>query len=105
MPGRNDGRNEKRKEVHVPLELASLDTPGVVERAMTENISVLGTRVVTTRPWSLGQNVLIVTSSRDAQVRARVVYCQFLGDERFAIGLQFLDVPVGRLLVPTGRSA
>ena len=104
MPVRNEGRNEKRNAIQVPLQLASLDAPGVVEQAMTENVSLLGTRVVTMRPWSVGQNVLIVTPSRDAQVRARVVYCQILGGERFAIGLKFLQVPVGRTLVLTGRS-
>jgi hypothetical protein len=104
MPGRIDGRNEKRNAIHVPVELASLDEPGHVERAITENVSLLGTRVVTMRPWSTGQNVLIVTPSRDARVRAHIVYCQALGDQRFAIGLRFLEVPVGRTLVPTGRS-
>jgi hypothetical protein len=105
MPARNEGRNEKRNAIRAPLQLASLDSPGISERAITENVSLMGTRVVTKRPWPAGQNVLIVTSASGGRVRARVIYCQVLDNERFAIGLKFLEASAGQSLVLTGRSA
>jgi hypothetical protein len=104
MPVGNEGRSEKRTAIQVPLELVGLDSPGVAERAMTENVSPLGARVITGRSWPFQQNVLIVTSSGSAQVRARIVYCVPLGTGRFAVGLRFVNSPIGRVLNLKDRS-
>ena len=62
---------------------------------MTQNISARGARVVTKRPWSANDSLTIKSLAGDLQSEARVIYCQPLRQNTFAIGLQ--------LLAPTGR--
>jgi|SRR5215467_11372435 len=84
-----DGRIEKR----TPRTLRVLISGGmharVAEYASTENVSSHGIRVRTDRPWKPDTPVLIQSSQGEFWARARVVYCQKLKSQVFALGLQF----------------
>ena len=83
------GRLEKRIQMKVPVQLATPEHRGEPERTLTENVSSGGVRVVTGRPRDVDQRLLFVSPAGDLRVPARVVYCQALGGEQFAVGLQF----------------
>src|SRR5947208_10967015 len=56
----------------------------------TENVSPYGARVRTNRPWKKGTSVLVKSALGELCARARIVYCQPLPANAFALGLQFL---------------
>ena len=82
------GRLEKRTRVAMPVKLLILQSPGIVEKAKTENVSAHGARVVTTHPLP-HQPLLLTSSEGKVQTYAHVVYCQRLADQSYAVGLQF----------------
>jgi hypothetical protein len=84
------GRREKRTARVVPVELSRLDQSLLKERAFTENLSPHGARVITEREWHAGTIVLIVSAKGALNSRAHIVYCQPLGNNRFAVGLELL---------------
>jgi hypothetical protein len=87
------GRCYKRVAKQVPVEIARSDPALRKETATSENISVRGLRVSTAHGWRAGDYVLLSSPfTKDASL-ARVVYCQHLGNQRFAIGLELLDLP------------
>jgi hypothetical protein len=77
---------ERRDPATVGVELSNLQQPFVTEYTRTEN----GARVVTERPWQPGSRLLIRTVQGDIWARVRVVYCQTLPSNGFAIGISFL---------------
>ena len=83
-------RMEKRILMTLPVHLESLKRSVAAERAVTENVSSQGARVVTKRPRKR-KEWLLVTLFRGDHLRlpARVVYCQPLPDGRFGMGLKF----------------
>jgi hypothetical protein len=87
---------EHRIEGRIPakgdLELSSLDEPLIYEKALTENASHHGARVVAKKPWRPNDHVLIRLPRWDRASRARIAYCNTLRGDAFAIGLQFLSV-------------
>ncbi|HEX2713793.1 MAG TPA: PilZ domain-containing protein [Candidatus Acidoferrales bacterium] len=85
-----NGRMEPRTRLRIPVQLASLDSPGRAETTLTENISPLGIRAVTKRPWQLGESVMVISPVGDLRTPARVVYCQRVNENEFGLGLQFL---------------
>ncbi len=56
--------------------------------AITENVSLRGARVITDSICSPGKLVSLDAPEEHLKLQARVVYCQFLGKGKFAIGLQ-----------------
>lgn len=63
----------------------------LTELATVENVSADGTRLATERSWKPGSHVILKSSSTgDASVRARVVYCRAKRSKEFAVGLNFL---------------
>lgn len=56
------------------------------ERAVVENMSALGARVYARIPWQLGDKVEVAPAVGGAPLRAEVVYCQKLADNRFVQG-------------------
>ena len=60
-----------------------------VEYAWTENVSSNGARIRTDRPWDTGSVIRLDSSAGQFLTRARVVYCQPLSSDTFAIGLEF----------------
>jgi hypothetical protein len=90
------GRKEKRSQQRVEV-LLSGGQPVFAELASMENISSYGARVRTERPWKPDTSVLIKTS-QDEWVQAKIVYCQVVQDKSFAVGLEFATRKVVPLL-------
>lgn len=72
----------------VVVDLSSLDIRRSAQDGITENVSVHGARVVTSRPWQEDDRLIVRSLLGNFRSRARVVYCQRLGQDSFAIGLQ-----------------
>ena len=87
-------RLEDRAPVHVTVDLAGLDIHTVAQQGITENVSARGARVVTSKPWQPNVHLKIRSLLGSLRSRARVVYCQPLGKDSFAIGLE-LFVSIG----------
>ncbi|HEY2461112.1 MAG TPA: PilZ domain-containing protein [Candidatus Acidoferrum sp.] len=83
-------RVEDRQEFRDAIWLTSLHNPGVLERAVTENVSVSGARLVTKRFWEPAEAVL-VSLPPGFCAHARIVYCYQLPSEEFALGIQLID--------------
>jgi DNA-directed RNA polymerase subunit RPC12/RpoP len=82
------GRKEKRSQQEVEVMLSTIgEHPMSGELASMENVSSYGVRVRTERPWKPDTSVLFKSAQRD-WTRARVIYCQFLNDKSFAVGLE-----------------
>jgi hypothetical protein len=92
-------RLQNRSPVHVTVDLSGLDVHTVAQQGITENVSARGARVVTSKPWQLNDHVTVRSLLGSLRSRARVVYCQPLGADSFAIGLE-LFVSVGEWTLP-----
>lgn len=86
---RFDGRIERRVPTAVPVYVSSLNRPGDGERALTENVSPHGARLITKQPLRPNDNALITLRTGPLQLPARVVYCLPLPNARFCVGLEF----------------
>jgi len=85
------GRCYRRVAKEVLVEIARSDPALRKETAISENISVCGMRVSTEHGWRTGDFVLLSSPLTNDAIPARVVYCQRLENQRFAIGLELLD--------------
>jgi len=81
------GRREKRTPMEVPVVLSLPNKNPYKERTLTENVSPRGLRAVTKRTWQPGTRLLVTFDREGIQGPARVVYCQRLANDRFAVGL------------------
>src|SRR5260221_9427352 len=88
MPMRS-GRLEKRPQLGVPGGISDHKEPLAAERATTENICSLGMRVLVRHAKKLNERLVIKPAKGELQASARVVYCERLGDGRYALGLEF----------------
>ena len=91
-----DGRTEKRLPTSVPVYLASLDEPRARERALTENVSPHGARVISKWSWQSGEESLITPLTGEFPRIGRVVYCLPKTGDRFSVGVEFPDRTVKR---------
>ena len=82
-------RIEKRIPTHVGLEIASLDEPFTYGKAVAENASRRGARIIADRPWPPKERVVIRLLPGKQQSRARIAYCSVLPEGTFAVGLRF----------------
>ena len=98
------GRTEKRIPLAVPVYLVSTKELRVVEKAMTENVSPHGARVVTKQPWESGEQPRLSRRIGDFQLSAQVVYCQPLTDGNFCVGLEFRSDSMAWEEVPGQRN-
>jgi PilZ domain-containing protein len=64
------------------------------ETAIAQNVSARGMRVVTEHVWRPGGRVLLSSPESGIRTQARVVYCQRMENNRFAVGLELL-APLG----------
>jgi len=89
----SEHRREKRVPTSVGLELSRLEIPSLGQsnlyKVRTENTSCHGARAVVKKPWQTGDNVLVHLPRWERPSPARIAYCVGLGEEAFAIGLQF----------------
>ena len=81
------GRTEKRIARAVAVELSPLDASLPPETTVTENVSPHGARVLTKQRWRPEERVLLKSVRGGLRLQARVVYCQQLPSNAFAIGL------------------
>jgi len=84
---------EKRLPIAIVVRLAhALDPPkNGVEMTYTDNVSAHGARVVSNRAWQMGDVARVTSLKDDSTLFGKVVYCQKQGDNRYCIGLSFVD--------------
>jgi len=87
--------NVVRRETRVPMEVGVHITghavlPGT-EATFTENVSLRGARVLTTRRWKTNERLEVTTLAGSFRSIARVAYCHAVPQSGFAIGLEFVE--------------
>jgi len=83
------GRLERRTPLAIPVKISSLKEPSAGERSTTENVCSLGLRVLVRQARERNERLLIKSADGELRADARVVYCERLGEGRFALGLEF----------------
>ena len=83
------GRLERRIRLSIPVVISSPEDPTTVERTTTENVCSMGARLVTEHAWGLHEQLIVCSLAGDLRRRARVVYCQWLPNGRFGLGVEF----------------
>lgn len=83
----SNARLERRIPRAVAVQLSTIEGSPSAEKAFTENASSHGARVVTKQRWKAEERVLLKSLESDFQSKARVVYCQRLPRNAFAVGL------------------
>jgi PilZ domain len=84
-----------RREPRMPMEIGVHITghasiPGT-ETTFTENVSLRGVRVLTTRRWKTNDLLTITTPAGSFRSTARVAYCHPVAQAGFAIGLELIE--------------
>ena len=97
--------NAVRCEARTPLEVGVRITghsalPGT-ENTFTENVSLHGARVLTTRRWKTNDRLEVTTLAGSFRSIARVAYCHTVPQSGFAIGLEFGETS-GRWVLGSG---
>jgi hypothetical protein len=95
-------RLETRTPLHVAVDLASLEVRYPAQQGVTENISLHGARVITGKPWQLGERLNLRSLVGNLRSRARVVYCEMRPTGDFVLGLQ-LSATAGEWILPQFR--
>ncbi len=90
-----EGRKHQRTPGRFLVQICAGHDPRLVELVSVENVSSHGARVTTERSWELGSHVLVKSPTGELMARARVVYCQALGANAFAVGLDLLTQTSG----------
>ena len=83
-------RAENRVDMKVTAMLVGRHDKLGVERAITENVSPRGVRVISTSEWMIDDTLLLALPSGHFTSVARVAYCDALGQGRFGTGLEFI---------------
>src|SRR5271156_6211241 len=83
-------RAENRVDMKVTAMLVGRHDKLGVERAITENVSPRGVRVISTSEWMIDDPLLVALPSGHFTSVARVAYCDALGQGRFGTGLEFV---------------
>jgi hypothetical protein len=94
-----NGRSDRRITKEVAVELARPDASQLREMAIAQNVSARGMRVATEDVWLPGDPVLLSSPECGVRTQARVVYCQPVENNRFAVGLELL-APLGEWTKP-----
>jgi len=84
------GRYEKRSAKVVTVEVLRLHESRLNSRAVTQNVSPRGARIVTDWNCAPGKNVVVTAPQEGVKSLARVVYCQRVESTKFAVGLQLV---------------
>jgi hypothetical protein len=90
------GRVDKRLPIAVPMWLTSFQHPGPFEKAVSENVSAAGARIIVTGRWQPNDSVVILCSP-GCIANAQVVYIQPLATDgtQFAVGLRLQNAAEG----------
>jgi len=90
-----NGRMETRLPIVVAVRLMRIGMAYSAreERTYTDNISAHGARLFSTQPWQIGEEVRVAPRNEEA-ANGSVIYCQTLGDGRFAVGVKFQNGPI-----------
>lgn len=91
-------RTELRTSLNVPVEVYSLDN-ATFEITNTIDVSQHGARVLSKTGWAPTQRVSIRALDGQLESRARIIYCELLGERSYAIGME-LHEPSGTWDVP-----
>jgi PilZ domain len=86
-----EGRMEKRLPIAIVVHLARVQDQPVdgAELTYTDNVSAHGARVLSNRPWQIGEQVQVTSFKEKTPIRGKVAHCQKVGDKRYSIGLNF----------------
>jgi len=86
---------EKRLPIIVVVHLVHVVAAGVegMERTYTDNVSPIGARVFSKRPWRPG-DLIWITSLNEEAVLGEVVYCERLANNRYSFGVEFGSGPI-----------
>jgi len=87
------GRMEKRIPIAVVVRLFDgQGQPGrEPELTYTDNVSAHGARVVSNRPWQIGEVANVTSLKDEITISGKVAYCLMLPGSRYFIGLNFQD--------------
>jgi hypothetical protein len=85
----NEHRREKRIAADVSVELSTAVEPVVRVKALTQNVSRHGARVLTKMPWRQGDHLLVTLPRAVGDCPAQIAYCDALPRGFFAVGLTF----------------
>jgi hypothetical protein len=84
-------RAERRMARAVAVQLSTAEASPPAEKTFTENVSPHGARVVSKQRWKPEECVLLKSLESNFQSQARVVYCQLLPRNAFAVGLDLFS--------------
>ena len=85
----HDDRSSGRVGKKVSVALGRSDHPEPTEKAISQNLSSHGMRLTTEHAWRPGEQAL-VSSPGGVRTEARVVYCEYMGADKFAVGLELV---------------
>ena len=85
------------------LLLTSLESSGVLEFVTIESACLQGLRVITNKPWRLGEIVLL-SSPPEFHATAQIVYCRQLPNESYVIDMRLRTTPKGWMKSQDHRS-
>jgi len=85
----HDDRSSGRVGKKVSVALGRSDHPEPTEKAISQNLSSHGMRLTTEHAWCPGEQAL-VSSPGGVRTEARVVYCEYMGADKFAVGLELV---------------
>ena len=94
----HDDRSSGRVGKEVSVALGRSDHPEPIDNALSQNLSSRGMRLTTEHAWRPGEQAL-VSAEGGVRTEARVVYCEYLGSDKFAVGLELVK-PVGKWASP-----
>jgi hypothetical protein len=89
-PTKKVERAEGRLNIEAAVMLIGRHGKLGVEKAITENVSVRGARVISSCEWYADDTILISLPASHFTSAARVVYCDTLSQGRYAMGLEFV---------------
>jgi hypothetical protein len=87
------GRSDKRIPKRMAVELVPPDAPQVKEAATAQNVSARGMRVTTEHVLRPGKSVVLSHPQSGFRTKARVIYCQRIEKDKFAVGLELEASP------------
>jgi hypothetical protein len=83
-------RGENRVDMRLTAMLIGTHGKLGVEKAITENVSTRGVRVISTSEWFIDDTILVSLPAGHFTSAARVAYCDALGQGKFGTGLEFV---------------